>query len=263
MEVHSHGHVHHKSKWKEYLFQFFMLFLAVFLGFLAEYRYEHFIEHKRTEELAKNLYEELKADSIRFQKNLEDRMVKEKCLELLKSYFKDSSLSAISRKVCPCMGLGLLLSTRGLFEPNDGVLGQLRYSGTLRYFRNPHIQEHLGSIMVAINNIRVRNEQEYDFFAETLRPFLYKHYDYEWHDLITKKGGVIAVDVLKNIVMTNSNVYAGELKNSKSFDRDAAYSVISHYVLMLRGTRAVQLAPYMEANMNLLKELRKNYKIED
>ena len=41
MEVHHHGHVHEKKKWKEYLFQFLMLFLAVFCGFLAEYQLEH------------------------------------------------------------------------------------------------------------------------------------------------------------------------------------------------------------------------------
>jgi hypothetical protein len=44
MEVHHHGHVHEQKKWKEYLFQFFMLFLAVFCGFLAEYQLEHMIE---------------------------------------------------------------------------------------------------------------------------------------------------------------------------------------------------------------------------
>jgi len=44
MEVHHHGHVHEKKKWKEYLFQFLMLFLAVFCGFLAEYQLEHKIE---------------------------------------------------------------------------------------------------------------------------------------------------------------------------------------------------------------------------
>ncbi len=33
MEVHHHGHVHEKKKWKEYLSQFLMLFLAVFCGF--------------------------------------------------------------------------------------------------------------------------------------------------------------------------------------------------------------------------------------
>ena len=120
MEVHSHSHVHHRNRWKEYLFQFFMLFLAVFLGFLAEYRYEHFIEHKRTVQLAENLYKELKADSLRAQRVLEDRRVKEHCLEYLRDYFKDSSLTKNSRKVSPCM-VGILLSIRFLFEPNDGV----------------------------------------------------------------------------------------------------------------------------------------------
>jgi hypothetical protein len=47
MEVHHHGHVHEKKKWKEYVFQFFMLFLAVFCGFLAEYQLEHMIEKQR------------------------------------------------------------------------------------------------------------------------------------------------------------------------------------------------------------------------
>jgi hypothetical protein len=50
MEVHHHGHVHHQKKWKEYVFQFFMLFLAVFCGFLAEYQLEHIIEHSKEKE---------------------------------------------------------------------------------------------------------------------------------------------------------------------------------------------------------------------
>ncbi len=33
MEVHHPHHVTHKKKWTEYLLEFFMLFLAVFLGF--------------------------------------------------------------------------------------------------------------------------------------------------------------------------------------------------------------------------------------
>jgi hypothetical protein len=46
MEVHHHGHVHEKKKWKEYLFQFLMLFLPVFCGFLAEYQLEHTLNIK-------------------------------------------------------------------------------------------------------------------------------------------------------------------------------------------------------------------------
>ncbi len=37
MEVHKHPHhVTHKKKWGEYLLEFFMLFLAMYLGFIAE-----------------------------------------------------------------------------------------------------------------------------------------------------------------------------------------------------------------------------------
>jgi hypothetical protein len=43
MEVHKHPHhVAHKKKWSEYLLEFFMLFLAVFLGFIAENVREHY-----------------------------------------------------------------------------------------------------------------------------------------------------------------------------------------------------------------------------
>ena len=45
MEVHHHAHnpvePYHKKNWKSYFWEFFMLFLAVFCGFLAEYKIEH------------------------------------------------------------------------------------------------------------------------------------------------------------------------------------------------------------------------------
>ncbi|MBK7243516.1 MAG: hypothetical protein IPH98_06595 [Saprospiraceae bacterium] len=51
MEVHHHTHnsaePHHKKNWKLYLWEFFMLFMAVFCGFLAEIQVEHYVEHQR------------------------------------------------------------------------------------------------------------------------------------------------------------------------------------------------------------------------
>ena len=47
MEVHKHPHhVTHKKKWGEYFLEFLMLFLAVFLGFIAENQREHIVEHQ-------------------------------------------------------------------------------------------------------------------------------------------------------------------------------------------------------------------------
>ncbi len=41
MEVHAHTHTARK-KWTHYFWEFLMLFLAVFCGFLAENQREHF-----------------------------------------------------------------------------------------------------------------------------------------------------------------------------------------------------------------------------
>ena len=38
MEVHHHAHHEGKKNWKSYFWEFLMLFLAVFCGFLAEYQ---------------------------------------------------------------------------------------------------------------------------------------------------------------------------------------------------------------------------------
>ena len=52
MEVHHHAHHDHgKRNWKSYFWEFLMLFLAVFCGFLAEYQLEHKIERDRAKEL--------------------------------------------------------------------------------------------------------------------------------------------------------------------------------------------------------------------
>ena len=45
MEVHTHTHTARK-KWTHYLWEFLMLFLAVFAGFLAENQREHIVEHQ-------------------------------------------------------------------------------------------------------------------------------------------------------------------------------------------------------------------------
>ncbi len=62
MEVHHHGHVHEKKKWKEYLFQFLMLFLAITAGFLVENQREHYVENKRAKDFARLLIDDLGVD---------------------------------------------------------------------------------------------------------------------------------------------------------------------------------------------------------
>jgi hypothetical protein len=61
MEVHHHLNTPGK-KWTHYLWEFFMLFFAVFCGFLAENWREHFVEHKREVQFIRSYIEDLKTD---------------------------------------------------------------------------------------------------------------------------------------------------------------------------------------------------------
>src|SRR3982750_3142620 len=164
MEVHAHTHTPRK-KWYHYLWEFLMLFLAVFCGFLAENIREHSIEHQREKEYAQALYDEFFADSVGFSNKIKARSEKEKDCDYLWSYIKDSSLTELPKAFYPAYTTVFYLINSYTFEPKDGVLSQLKSSGSLRYFKDPELQKLFGDISVAINNVRYRNEQDYQFFA--------------------------------------------------------------------------------------------------
>src|SRR5882724_6558809 len=102
MEVHKHPHhITHKKKWGEYLLEFFMLFLAVFLGFVAENIRESSIEREREKEFAKALFAEFAADSIMVANKISARLQKEKDMDYLAAYIKDSSLATLPKEFYP------------------------------------------------------------------------------------------------------------------------------------------------------------------
>ena len=64
MEVHHHAHHGHEKKtWKNYFWEFFMLFLAVFSGFLAEIQVEHYVEHQREKKYMQMCLIDFRAES--------------------------------------------------------------------------------------------------------------------------------------------------------------------------------------------------------
>ena len=67
MEVHAHTHTPRK-KWTHYFWEFFMLFLAVTLGFFVENQREHYVEHNRAKVFARLLVDDLAADTSELNK---------------------------------------------------------------------------------------------------------------------------------------------------------------------------------------------------
>ena len=239
-----------------------MLFLAVFCGFLAEYQLEHTIEHQREKEYARSLYDELYADSVVFAQKIVGRIGKEKDCDYLVSYIRDSSLTNLPKDFYPAYTVVMYLITSYTFEPKDGVLSQLKSSGSLRYFKSSYLQKLFGDISVYINNVRDRNDQEYQFFASPVKPFVLKHYDFNWMNELRKLDET-AYNMYLIAHYRKSNIpIKANILNLPSFDRGEVVNMILFYKTMLVSTRTLSMKDYITANHKLLEELRKEYKLK-
>ena len=134
MEVHHHGHVHHQKKWKEYLFQFLMLFLAVFCGFLAENQREHFVEKHRAKEYAKSLLNDLVGDTVKINAAIQYAIWAVNRIDTLQQ-IADSITNYES-----VPGRFYYYSSSATISPfldwNRATLHQIINSGNIRYFKN-------------------------------------------------------------------------------------------------------------------------------
>src|SRR5689334_9970036 len=261
MEVHHHPHPgpdsHRKKKFKEYFLEFLMLFLAVTLGFFAENMRENISENSKARELAESLYHEVYADSISMQNKVTMRLQKEEQMLYFQKYVLDSNLSELSEQFYPSFAWTGVITTSIIFEPNDGILNQLRNSGSLRYFKSAYLQDCISRISVAILNARDRNSQEYRFIEEFIRPFVLKHYDFKWMDDYTQNGKLSVLEALRQ-----ENYHANVkpiLRNAADFKRSDAEALIAYYVLIVRATRQLHYTAYIEKNHELLEALRHEY----
>ena len=264
MEVHHHPQLEHLPKpWKEYMLEGLMIFIAVTLGFFAENLREKISDSHRENEFAKALYTELKDDSAIAANRLFIRLKKEDDMNYLRKYFKDSSLTNLPKKFYPAFTTSLYVINSYAFEPKDGILSQLRNSGSLRYFKSIDLQKLLGDLSVAINNIRYRNEQEYQYFAYPLKPFLLKYFDFGWLDSLREgDASSYLIDHIENYRHGDQEI-KGKILNISSLDRMEACNMIFFYKQMLVSTRSLQLKNYILTNQKILQVLRQEYALEN
>ena len=141
METHApHLHKAPGKKWSHYLFDFFMLFLAVFCGFLAEYQLEHIIEKDREKQYMRSMTEDLKSDISMLENNIPLRMERiamiDSLVYLLNSpQRKDmgNDIYLLARRISPPINI----------FPNDGTMQQLKSAGNLRLVRKQQISRSI------------------------------------------------------------------------------------------------------------------------
>jgi hypothetical protein len=129
MEVHHHSH--HPKKWKEYITEFLMLFLAVSLGFLAENYREGYVEKERSHELILQLKSDIQSNI-----KLIDSVV-----------LRDKSLAKELDTAVVYLMANKQISLDSLFDnlpPNvyrflskNDTYDQMKSSASLRYIKDP------------------------------------------------------------------------------------------------------------------------------
>jgi hypothetical protein len=156
MEVHKHPHhVTHKKKWPEYLLEFFMLFLAVFLGFVAENIRENIhnreIEKNNIESLLKNLRE----DSVNLVRT---SRINEKRFMYLDSLLELKN-AGVSDKVFQQQFIyyDLKLAYNDYFQSNQTTFDQMGSSGSVRLISHSGV---LDSVLNYVAAYKITKKQE-------------------------------------------------------------------------------------------------------
>ncbi len=118
------------------------------MGFIAENIREGMLRKaERLTELAKSLYQKkVYADSVNMHNKIASpHGERNRQMNYFRRYVRDSSLARLSDKFYPSFFWTFAItSCHPVLTPNDGILDQLRSSGTLRYFKGIPLQKSIG-----------------------------------------------------------------------------------------------------------------------
>ena len=164
METHA-NHLHHApgKKIGHYFFEFLMLFLAVFCGFIAENWREQLRDHQREKEFMHSLVEDLKSDTLQSGNIL---------MQLRgKSIGIDSILAALSSpEIVENSNQVYRLWTQNLdikaFVSNDRTIQQLKNSGELRIIRNKAVSDRIMHYDQTVKNYYRQTDLMYNALSD-------------------------------------------------------------------------------------------------
>lgn len=186
MEVHTHTHTARK-KWTNYFWEFLMLFLAVFCGFMAENIREHKIEQYRANEFARSLVQDLQNDTAAIATEKKSATiyisVVDSLLKLSKTPLEGKQASEFSFYTRFTYWTVPVSWSRNTFE-------QIKNSGSLRYFKNGQLLKKMLEYDGLVNDIKseanantIRGNILLPMISSIIEPAL--HYELSKHFLIS------------------------------------------------------------------------------
>ena len=142
MELH-HPLAPHKKKLKDYFFEFFMLFVAITLGFFVENKREHMTENKREKQFIRSLVEDLRVDTVKINYMMGYNYGAMAGLDSLISIiyeYKKNDTAAIRK-----MYHWYVYYARNSFTVNftDRTISQLKNSGNMRLIEDQIVSDSI------------------------------------------------------------------------------------------------------------------------
>ena len=180
MEVQHHAHTARK-KWAHYFWEFLMLFLAVFCGFLAESQLEHKIEKDREKQFMQTMAEDLKTDSARLNRLIRLRKSRIRELDTLFHLIASDEYLSNGRKVYELYEFPYWDILR--FFPSDRTMQQLKNGGNMRLIRKKNVSNALMKY-----DVTVRNYKEYEPLQQELATQINEHIEKLLDPLIIEKA---------------------------------------------------------------------------
>ncbi len=135
MEVHHHSHSHGQKNWKSYIWEFLMLFLAVFCGFLAEYQLEHVIEHQREKEYIISMIEDAKTDTANLHATIASNTLRSERLDTLASLCLNYDVTGKDDETIYRLYRYAVVHP-AFITPTERTIQQLKNAGGMRLIRN-------------------------------------------------------------------------------------------------------------------------------
>lgn len=156
MEVHHHNHHEGKKTWRAYIWEFLMLFLAVFCGFLAEYQLEHKIEQDREKRYMQSMLEDLKVDTAKITKFASDNDHNQQKIDSLIHLIHRPDRNAHSNTIYYFARIITVPAPR--FELNDRTYEQMKSSGMLRLIRDRAVSDSVSTYYANQTNFKQQEE---------------------------------------------------------------------------------------------------------
>lgn len=246
MEIHHHpiaiGSHTTGKKWTHYLWEFLMLFLAVFCGFLAENQREHYIEKQREKKFISRLLSDLSEDTAFYKSRIVD----------LERFQKktDAFVNAMTGSVKPTDYQVLSAFVPMLYnydvQVTTATYDQMKASGSLRYIHDDELTNGLQKYYEILIPRTLRSPAgSTTFFMQSIAPYVTKHF--KTQDMI------INADTLEKkhqVILSRTPESDQELINLVVIYGDMQYKLIG------------MLIPAMKKAQEIIEMIREKYHLK-